>query len=115
MTVFQILEKTYLNKNTENYEKIYILNNKPEDDKLIKHLKQIPRNKLSPFDNFYNNEQHCFYAFIDPQNNYNFLNNKNIDILINIITNSGYKIEYNMMKLLKKHENNNNIFCFISK
>ena len=43
------------------------------------------------------------------------MDNKNIDILINIITNSGYKIEYNMMKLLKKHDNNNNIFCFISK
>jgi|UniRef100_A0A6C0C5I9 hypothetical protein len=114
MTVFQILEKIYLDKNTGNYEKIFILNNKPNDVNLTQYIKQIPRNKLSPFDNFYNNEQHCFYAFIDPRNNYSFLNQNDIDLLINILTDSGYKIEYNMMKLLKNNKKND-IFCFISK
>tara|TARA_A100001015_G_C14540593_1_gene537762 strand:+ start:200 stop:544 length:345 start_codon:yes stop_codon:yes gene_type:complete len=114
MTVFQILEKIHLNKFTENYEKIYLLNSKPNDKQLSQYLKQVPRNKLSPFDNFYNDDPHCFYAFVNPRNNYTFLNENNIDLLINIIIDSGYKIEYNMMKLFNKNEKKD-VFCFISK
>ena len=44
----------------------------------------------------------------------NFINENNIDLLINIIIDSGYKIEYNMMKLFNKNEKKD-VFCFISK
>ena len=114
MTVFQILEKIHLNHFTKEYEKIYILKNKPNDEALSKHLKLIAKNKLSPFDDFHNTENHCYYAFVSPKNSHTFVQKKDVEDLINIIIDSGYKIEYNMMKLINKREKGN-IFCFISK
>ena len=114
MTVFQILEKIHLNQFTKEYEKIFIMKNKPDDEELIKYVKLIAKNKLSPFDEYYNTENHCYYAFINPSNGYTFITKKDVDILLNIIINTGYKIEYNMVKLINKKDRGN-IFCFISK
>jgi hypothetical protein len=116
MTVFQILEKVHLNPFTKIYEKIFLILNKPDDnaDDLLKYLKIVSRKKLTPFKDYYNTEYHCYYAFVYPKNSSNFITTKNVDKLINIIIESGYKIEYNMMNLLKEKDRKD-IFCFISK
>ena len=114
MPVYQILEKMHLNSFTENYEKIFIVLNKPDDTELMQYLKLVPRKKLTPFKDYYNTEQHCYYAFVYPKNSSIFITSGNIDKLINIILNVGYKIEYEMMKLLKENDSKDK-FCFISK
>jgi hypothetical protein len=114
MTVFQILEKMHLNQHTKIYEKIYILLNKPDDIKLLNNLKLIARNKLSPFEDYFNTEYHCYYAFINPKNKTELLSTQNVDLLLNILIDSDYKIEYDMINLLNDKDRKN-IFCFISK
>ena len=67
MPVFQILEKIHLQNHTLEYEKLFILNRDPNDKELSKYLKQIARKKLSPFDDYFNRETHCYYAFKHPK------------------------------------------------
>ena len=116
MTVFQILEKIHLNPFTKIYEKIFLIINKPKDstDELSNYLKVVSRTKLTPFKDYYNTEYHCYYAFVYPKNSSTFITTENVDKLINVINESGYKIEYDMMNLLKD-QNRRDIFCFISK
>ncbi len=114
MTVFKILEKIHLNPYTEMYEKIFIIVNKPNDKTLLSYLKLVPRKKLTPFKDYYNTEYTCYYAFVYPKNSLNFITNSNIDTLINIFNETGYKIEYEMMNLIKDNDKKD-IFCFISK
>lgn len=112
MPVFQILEKIHLQHHTLEYEKLFILNRDPKDTNLSKHLQQIPRKKLSPFDDFYNHETHCYYAFKHP--NGGLLTSKDPDILFNIIQDTGYKVDITLLQVMEKKDRGD-IFCFISK
>tara|TARA_A100001015_G_C14793850_1_gene634143 strand:- start:15 stop:353 length:339 start_codon:yes stop_codon:yes gene_type:complete len=112
MPVFQILEKIHLQNHTLEYEKLFILNRNPQDKELSKHLQEIARKKLSPFDDYYNRETHCYYAFKHPRGG--LLTSKDPDILFNIIQDAGYKVDIRLLQVMKKKDRGD-IFCFISK
>jgi len=115
MTIYQIKEDIYLDKFNKCYKNIITINKNPNDAKLNNLLKIIPRQKLSEFDYHCpcENKPHCLITFKNPQNTNEFLQINDIDQIFTILVEAGFKIEYEMTKLLKKK--NNKLICFVSK
>ena len=99
MPVYTILSYVYLDKIEKCYRKILICKNKPKTEEPFNTIiKSIPREKKSPYENFYCCEPlpHCVHAILNPNNKSQFLSVDNIDILFNFFLENGYKIETKM-------------------
>ena len=109
----------YLDKYEETYYHIFTITPNIKNDTLNTLLKPVPIKRLSPFDYPSPNEEihHCVQAFLNPSNKNKYLEVKNTEVLFNLLIENGYKIEYDMTKLLKDCKNNSqsNIICFVSK
>ncbi len=120
MTVHTILSYVYLDKINKCYKKILICKNKPKSDEPLNVIiKSIPREKKSPYDNFYCCESlpHCVNTILNPNNTSEYLSADNIDILFNFCIEKGYNIETKMTNLLLKTKTykNKDIVCMISR
>lgn len=113
MTIYKINKLVYLDTFSKCYKNIFIIDNPPTDDiNLNLIIKPITTNKLSPFKTFSNccQDNKCVNAFIHKNTN-NFIIENDIDILFSQLIEAGFKIEYEMTKLIT----NKNFICFISK
>ena len=75
-------------------------------------VKELPRQKLSPFDydcNCYR-KPHCLFAIIDPET-HDFIRADEIETAVDLILNSNYTINYQLTKLVKK-KNERLVFYF---
>ena len=110
--IYKLYKTTYLDKFNKCYKNIITINKNPNDPLLINVLKQVSRQKLSPFEGFdcCSSEPSCILAFID-SNTKEFLTEDNIDQVFSILIDNGYTLEYEMTKLLK----DNKLICLISK
>jgi hypothetical protein len=103
MTVHRVTKLVYLDKTTKSYKNIFAIHNPPDDISLNNIIKTISRNKLSPFETF---SDKCLNVFI---NDGEILTD--VDVLFSQLIGSGFKIEYEMTKLIKDKK----LICFISK
>ena len=114
MTVYQIIETTYLDRFNKCYINVLSINNNPCDKKLNSIIKTVPRVKLSPFE--YNSpcceQPACQHLFKNPETE-KFLTIDNIDFLFTKLIEAGFKIETELTRLLKKK--NDKLICLISK
>ena len=112
MPVYRVNKIVFLDKFTKGYKNIFTISNPPNDISLNNITQNISQNKLSPFQTFSSccDNPSCIKAFID-QTTMDLLTEKNIDILFSQLLQSGYKIEYEMTKLVKDKK----LVCFISK
>ena len=112
MPVYKINKIVFLDKFTKCYKNIFTISNPPNDVSLNNITQNISQNKLSPFQTFSSccDNPSCVKAFIDLTTR-DVLTEKNIDILFSQLLQAGYKIEYEMTKLVKDKK----LVCFISK
>ena len=110
--IYKLYKTTYLDKFDKCYKNIITLNKNPNDQSLNSSLKQVSRQKLSPFEGFdcCSNQPSCILAFIDPSTK-EFITEEHIDQVFSILIDNQYTLEYEMTKLLK----DNKLICLISK
>ena len=108
--IYKLYKTIYLDKFNKCYKNIITINKNP-NPLLNNVLKQVSRQKLSPF-RFRLLQQSPFniLAFID-SNTKEFLTEEQVDEVFSILINNGYTLEYEMTKLLK----DNKLICLISK
>jgi hypothetical protein len=112
MPIYRINKITYLDKFTKCYKNIFTIPNPPDDISLNTFTQSVITAKLSPFQTFSSccENPDCVKTFIN-QSNSSILTEKEIDILFSQLLQAGYKIEYEMTKLVKDKK----LVCFISK
>ena len=110
--IYKLYKTTYLDKFYKCYKNIITLNKNPNDTSLNSSLKQVSRQKLSPFEGFdcCSNQPSCILAFIDPSTK-EFITEEHIDQVFSILVDNDYIIEYKMTKLIKDPK----LICLISK
>ena len=110
--IYKLYKTTYLDKFDKCYKNIITLNKNPNDQSLNSSLKQVSRQKLSPFEGFdcCSNQPSCILAFIDPSTK-EFITEEHIDQVFSILVDNDYIIEYKMTKLIKDPK----LISFISK
>tara|TARA_Y100000591_G_scaffold331543_2_gene365790 strand:- start:1092 stop:1433 length:342 start_codon:yes stop_codon:yes gene_type:complete len=111
---YKLQEEVFLDKFNKCYIKILTLNKKPENSPLKDYVKELPRQKLSPFDYdcHCKRKPHCLFAIIHP-NNGNFIQSDEIEIVVDLLIESNYNINYPLTKLVKK--NNETLMFYFSK
>ena len=102
MPTFKVEEEIFLNKITKCYLKILTINKRPENSPLKDCIKELPRQRLSPFDYdcHCDTKPHCLFAIINP-NTCDFIQSDEIDVFVDILVNSNYTIDYKLTKLIK--------------
>ena len=119
---YKVFKHLYLDKHDGVYRKIIAISKNPEDNSLNDIIKVIPRNKLSVFNDFYNEESHCIYAFKYPhdynisrkRNSYPLIEFSDLDKLLGFLVERKYNIDYKISKVLKgKNEKNMLFFIFL--
>jgi hypothetical protein len=113
MPIYKINKLIHLDKYTKCYKNIFSIDNPPNDLSLNLITRVIKKEKLSPFHTFSSccDNTSCLKVFINLKKNNELLLENNIDILFSQIIEAGFKIEYEMSKLINKK----NFICFISK
>ena len=113
--MFKISKQVYLDTFTKCYKNIIILSKLP-DNEIKKHVRTIPRNKLSPFKTFdcCNEQSHCVHAFIHSDSK-EFISIENIDEIIRILTTLGYMIDYDLTKRMLKNKTDKSLLFYIIK
>tara|TARA_B100001093_G_scaffold520185_1_gene613430 strand:- start:1227 stop:1565 length:339 start_codon:yes stop_codon:yes gene_type:complete len=107
--LYKIKKAVYYNPFSKEYQKILTINKlPPSSSNIYKNIKILKNNKLTPYDS--NPEHHCLYAFCD---SYELLEEDNIDILIEMLIEDGYSIEYKMTTMLKKGKGKYNDLLFL--
>ena len=110
--IYKLYKTTYLDKHDKCYKNIITINKNPNDPSLNSVLKQVSRQKLSPFEGFdcCSTQPSCIMAFIDPTTR-EFLTDENVDQVFSILIDNNYVLEYEMTKLIKDPK----LICLISK
>jgi len=110
--IYKLYKTTYLDKYDKCYKNIITINKNPNDNGLNNVLKQVSRQKLSPFEGFdcCSTQPSCIMAFIDPTTR-EFLTDENVDQVFSILIDNNYTLEYEMTKLIKDTK----LICLISK
>ena len=110
--IYKLYKTTYLDKYDKCYKNIITINKNPNDNGLNHVLKQVSRQKLSPFEGFdcCSTQPSCIMAFIDPTTR-EFLTDENVDQVFSILIDNNYVLEYEMTKLIKDTK----LICLISK
>ncbi len=103
------LEKTiYYDSIQKTYLDLITINKNPTNNPLIK---QLHFNKISPYEI---NNNRCLYAFINPDNN-KLLTIDDIDVVLNILIDDGFTVDYHLTTTLIKSKNNKNLIYFLFK
>jgi len=112
MPVYRVNKIVFLDKFIKCYKNIFVIPNAPNDISLNNITQIMSRTKLSPFETFSSccNLPSCVKVFINKTNG-EILTEKEMDILFSQLLEAGYKIEYEMTKLVKDKK----LICFISK
>ena len=117
--MFQLKTEIYLDKHEKCYKKIITIDPVPDDPKIKKILRQIRKEKLSPFDepsDCCSTTSGCMSAFIEPTCNCNLLCIDKIGTLFSYLVTNGYKINTSVTKImLKGNARIPNLICFIEK
>ncbi len=110
--IYKLYKTTYLDKYDKCYKNIITINKNPNDNGLNNVLKQVSRQKLSPFEGFdcCSTQPSCIMAFIHPTTR-EFLTDENVDQVFSILIDNNYVLEYEMTKLIKDPK----LICLISK
>ena len=106
MTLYAIYVSVYLNKQTEQYDKILTINKTPTGP-LKSLVRSIQNPPLSKFKTNNRTRASCLYAITDETTN-SILQYNELDTLVNYLTDNGYTISYKLTKLLEKHNTNEN-------
>ena len=111
---FKIQEEVFLDKFNKCYVKILTLNKKPENSPLKDYVKELPRQRLSPFDYdcHCQTKPHCLFAITNP-NTGHFIQSDEIEVVVDLLVESNYNINYQLTKLVKK--NNEKLMFYFSK
>jgi len=117
--MYQLKTEIYLDKHEKCYKKIVIIDPTPNDPEIKKILRQIHREKLSPFDqqnNCCSSQSKCISAFIDPMCSCDLLCIDKIGNLFSYLISNGYKINTSITKIMLKGDVRiPNLICFIEK
>jgi hypothetical protein len=117
--MFQLKTEIYLDKRDKCYKKIIIIDPIPNDPKIKCILRQIRKEKLSPFDQpteCCSSETGCMSAFINPSCTCDLLCIDKIGGLFSYLVTNGYKINTSVTKImLKGNASIPNLICFIEK
>ena len=112
--MIKVYKLNYLDKFTKCYKNIIALSKKP--DEFHNFVKQIEKPKLSPFRSFdcCDTSDHCIYAFYNSHNN-DFFYYEEVDKVINLIIENGYKIDYELTKIMIKNKSNKDLLFYLTK
>ena len=117
--MYQLKTEIYLDKHEKCYKKIIIIDPIPDDPLIKKILKQIRKEKLSPFDEpteCCSSQTGCMSAFIDPKGCCDLLCIDKIGDLFSYLVSNGYKINTSITKIMLKGDVRiPNLICFIEK
>ena len=107
MPLYAIYVSVYLDKQTEQYEKILTINKTPTGP-LKSLVRTITNPPLSEFKtNNRSTTSRCLYAITD-ETTKDILKYDEVDTLVNYLTDNGYTISYKLTKILEKHNTNEN-------
>ena len=118
--MYQLKTQIYLDKHEKCYKKIIIIDPIPDDPKIKNILRQIRREKLSPFDESADccssSSSGCMSAFIDIKCSCDLLCIDKIGDLFSYLVSNGYKINTSVTKIMLKGDARiPNLICFIEK
>ena len=110
---YKVQESVFLDNFNKCYLKILTINKKPDKSPLKENVKELPRQRLSPFDYDCNCQikPHCFFAIINPDTK-QFIQSDQIEVAVDLLVDSGYTINYQLTKLVKK--NNERLLFYFS-
>ena len=105
--MYLISKQIYLDNHNKCYKTIIIINSKPQG-KLQDYITNIRLGKLAESENLYGccNKNICIYALKSMSNCCQLMCMEEYPNLITFLSNNGYKINYQMTKLLSKQEKN---------
>ena len=112
--MIKVYKLNYLDRFTKCYQNIIALSQKPEEFKDI--VTQIRKPKLSPFRSFdcCDTSPHCLYAFYNKINN-QYYYYEEIDKVIQLILENGYKIDYELTKIMIENKSDKNLIFYLTK
>lgn len=113
--MISVKKAVYLNSFTGCYNNVVVLNKEPNGE-LKNSVKAISFKRLSPFKTFdcCNEFSKCQYVFVDKYGD--LMNINEIDRIVDIIINSGYEIDYELTKIMKKGKTaDGDLFFYITK
>lgn len=113
--MFKLSKKVYLDSFSKCYKNIVIINGLPSND-FKNYTKFVSHQSLSPFNRFdcCAHEPTCQLAFVN-ESKTNFITVDEIDKVINIIISLGYKIDYNLTKIMLKNKTDKHLLFYITK
>lgn len=108
----------YYDQHCQSYRNILIINAKPSSGPILNIIKQIQRQKLSPFQT--NSKccpnSSCIYAFTDIHDKSNLLCISKIPELFSYLVENGYNINTSITKMMQNSEikmNDSKLLCYI--
>lgn len=112
--MIKVYKLTYLDRFTKCYKNIIALTSKPDEFKDF--VVQIREPKLSPFKTFdcCSKNNKCIYAFYNKQYN-DYFEYEEVDQIINLILDNGYKIDYDLTKTMLENKSNKNLIFYLKK
>ena len=112
--MIKVYKLTYLDRFTKCYKNIIGLTSKPNE--FNDFVKQIEKPKLSPFRTFdcCNKKPHCVYAFYNKHES-DFFYFEELNEIIELIVSSGYKIDYELTKIMIKNKSDKNLIFYLTK
>lgn len=117
--MYQLKTQIYLDKHQKCYKKIITIEPLPDDPKIKNIIRQVRREKLSPFDEpteCCSATNTCINAFVEPNCKCDLLCVDKIGDLFSYLKKNGYKINTSVTKILLKSDARiPNLICFIEK
>ena len=110
MSLIEINSKIYLDKLSQQYKKILVVNLLPKDNLFKSLIKTITIPRPSYFEPIKSTK--CNYAILNPNSKNELLELNDIGILFNYLTENGFNL-HNTFNDTNKH--NPNFICYVSK
>ena len=125
--IYKLFEHIHLDRHNKTYHKLVAISEKPKDGSLNDIIRVMGRNKLSQFQDFYNDKGHCIYLIKYPTNyeenhnltykkqSYPFIETCDIETAFTLLFERKFVIERDMTEFLKKGKKDSELICFIYK
>ncbi len=116
--MYQLTSEIYLDKRDKLYKKVVVISPPPQEKELQSITKLVNREKLSPFQerSNYCSQNQCFYGVLNPNKLCDFLCLDDLPILFNYLITSGFKINYDITKMLQDSNiKKQNLICYFNK
>ena len=112
--MIKVFKLNYLDRFTKCYKNIIALSKKPKS--FSNFVKQLERQNLSPFRTFdcCDTKDHCIFAFYNNEK-HDLFNYDQIDKVITLIIENGYKIDYELTKIMIKNKSDKDLIFYITK